>query len=187
MLIMLVYWILRFLKEGSQFDSTSLDRKWSIPKDDQHKRDNAESFLAFAFICIYCHNPGVFSTEPWRCAKYMEDRSQLCVREHQVTCKLPITSHGSQLLSPTKQCLGPDLHDQPCCFIANMVLSTFGARVHISLSGTVQGTGWSKDSLPVTVGARQEEVNSAKQTQVSQKTAPGCLLISMDFDPRAWY
>lgn len=52
--------ILRFLKEGSrsQFDSTSLDWKRSIPKDGQYETNDAESFLAFNYI--YCHNPGGF-------------------------------------------------------------------------------------------------------------------------------
>lgn len=66
-----------------------------------------------------------------------------------------------------------------------MVLSTFGAHAHISFTGTVKGTGWSKDSLQVTVGASQGEENSAIQTRVSQQTAPYYWLITMGFDPRA--
>lgn len=95
--------------------------------------------------------------------------------------------HMAHSCCPSLQISGwAQTYGQPRSFIANMVLSTSGAHGHISLSGTVQGTGWSKDSLQVTVGARQREENSAIQTRVSQKTAPlDCLWISMDFDPRA--
>ena len=37
--------------------------------------DDLHSLLSFAVIILF------FSTEPWSCAKCVEDRSQLCVRE----------------------------------------------------------------------------------------------------------
>ena len=96
LLIRSIYWILWFLKEGSgsPCGSTSLDWKWSTPKEGQHRgqkpsifkfwgRDQGygwdcrwSSFLAF--IC--CHNPVFFYWALVMCKMCGRQVTALCQR-----------------------------------------------------------------------------------------------------------
>lgn len=156
--------ILRFLKEksGSQFNSTSLDWKLSIPKDGQHATNESESFLAFIILVFFLLSPGDVPNI-WKTDHSFVSESS----KPPINCPSLHMAH-SCCPSPTNQWLGLMINHAASLLICSSAL--LGHMALLVFQVQFKEQAGAKKS-PVTAEARHREGNQAKQTQLSQKAA----------------